>query len=327
MPIGANGNRSLVVFAPSPLLTITAEAAGTQHEEIHLHAGGQGFWAARMAKLLGAEIGFCCALGGESGEVLRALIAKEGVRLFVVKCAASNGVYIHVRRSGVREEVARTGCAGLTRHEADELYGMALSVALDAEVAMLTGVDPPGVLEADLYRRLAADLRGNGVTVVADLTGEPLRAALAGGVDLLKLSDEEAIAEGFAQSSDAEDLTAALDRLHGLGAAAVVISRARQPALFLDGTSGRRLLLAGPQVETLEPRGTGDSMFAALAASLAAGKPLEQALCVGVAAGALNATRRGLGTGALEQIARLSRHVRISELPRAHAERRAESPR
>ena len=34
---------SIVVFAPSPLLTITVEAAGTPRQEIHLHAGGQGF--------------------------------------------------------------------------------------------------------------------------------------------------------------------------------------------------------------------------------------------------------------------------------------------
>ena len=68
---------SIVVFAPSPLLTITVEAAGTPRQEIHLHAGGQGFWVARMAALLGAEVSMCCALGGESGAVLQALIARN----------------------------------------------------------------------------------------------------------------------------------------------------------------------------------------------------------------------------------------------------------
>ena len=62
---------SIVVFAPSPLLTITVEAAGTPRQEIHLHAGGQGFWVARMAALLGARVSLCCALGGESGAVLQ----------------------------------------------------------------------------------------------------------------------------------------------------------------------------------------------------------------------------------------------------------------
>src|SRR5215469_1397824 len=97
---------SIVVFAPSPLLTITVEAAGTPRQEIHLHAGGQGFWVARMAALLGAEVSMCCALGGESGAVLQALIARERVEPLSVRCGASNGAYIHARRGDSREELA-----------------------------------------------------------------------------------------------------------------------------------------------------------------------------------------------------------------------------
>ena len=122
---------SIVVFAPSPLLTITVEAAGTPRQEIHLHAGGQGFWVARMAALLGAEVSMCCALGGESGAVLQALIARENVQLLSVGCAASNGAYIHARRADSREELARTQSRPLSRHEADELYGGAQRHAVE----------------------------------------------------------------------------------------------------------------------------------------------------------------------------------------------------
>ncbi|HTU78416.1 MAG TPA: PfkB family carbohydrate kinase [Solirubrobacteraceae bacterium] len=308
---------ALIVFAPSPLLTITVEAAGSDHQEIHLHAGGQGFWVARMAALLGTEVGLCCALGGESGAVLRALIAKENVQLLAVECAAANGVYIHARRGGVREQFARTDCMGLSRHEADALYGVTLSAALDARIAMLTGVDPPDVLESDLYRRLASDLRGNGVQVIADLSGPALRAALAGGLDLLKVSDEELGGSGILSGVAEEELLGALDRLHRLGADAVLISRAERPALAFDGVGARYLRLTGPRVEPVEPRGTGDSMFAALGASLAGGHELTDALRLAMAAGCLNATRRGLGTGTRQEIEQLSRHIEITELSRA----------
>jgi 1-phosphofructokinase len=309
-------NAAVVVFAPSPLLTITVEAAGTPRQEVHLHAGGQGFWVARMAALLGAEVSLCCALGGESGAVLRALIARESVELLSVECSASNGVYIHTRRDGDREELARTESRRLSRHEADELYGVALSSALDAGVALFTGVDPPGVLGSDIYRRLAADLRSNGVRVIADLARSPLKAALRGGLDVLKVSEEEVIAGGFARGTGAADLMEALGRLHAAGARTVLISRAEHAALVLDGPGSRYLRLSGPRVETLEPRGTGDSMFAALGASLARGDQLDVALRLAMAAGCLNATRHGLGTGAREQIERLSRHIQITELAR-----------
>lgn len=41
-------NGRVAVFAPSPLLTVTIEA-GAERPEVHLHAGGQGFWVARLA--------------------------------------------------------------------------------------------------------------------------------------------------------------------------------------------------------------------------------------------------------------------------------------
>ena len=37
----------LAVFGPSPLLTVTIEP-GADRPEVHLHAGGQGFWVARL---------------------------------------------------------------------------------------------------------------------------------------------------------------------------------------------------------------------------------------------------------------------------------------
>ena len=306
---------SLVVFAPSPLLTITIEAGGSEHEEIHLHAGGQGFWVARMAALLGGKVAMCCALGGESGVVLHALVEREHVELVAVECAAANGVYVHARRDGARSELARTYCTGLSRHESDELYGVTFSAALDSGLALLTGTDPPGILEPDIYRRLAGDLRSNGVRVIADLTGEPLRHALEGGIDLLKISSEELLAAGLADSDEVPQQVDALRSLHEAGAQTILLSRAERPSLVLDGVHDRFLQLRGPHVEALEPHGTGDSMFAALGASLAADNDLEVALRVATAAGCLNATRHGLGTGTRQEIEQLSRHVEVDPLP------------
>jgi 1-phosphofructokinase len=63
-------------------------------------------------------------------------------------------------------------------------------------------------------------------------------------------------------------------------------------------------------------------MFAALGASLASGQELDAALRLAVAAGCLNATRHGLGTGTRQQIERLSSHIEIRELTAPVAEQR-----
>ncbi|WP_211482269.1 hypothetical protein [Arthrobacter crystallopoietes] len=54
---------SVVIFAPSPVLTVTVEdVEGTA--DIHLHAGGQGVWQARMLTALGASVTMCGVFSG-----------------------------------------------------------------------------------------------------------------------------------------------------------------------------------------------------------------------------------------------------------------------
>jgi 1-phosphofructokinase len=295
------------VFSPSPLLTITVEP-GADRPEVHLHAGGQGFWVARLAATLGADVVLCCALGGEPGRVLRALIEAERIELRAAVGGTLNGVYIHDRRSGTRVEVVSVDSKQLDRHATDELYGIALGAGLDADVTMVTGCQPPDLVSPDVYRRLVSDLRANRKLVIADLTGPPLRATLQGGVELLRLSADELVRDQYADSESPADIAAGARRLHVAGARRVLISRGSAPALLIDDA---QIELAPPAFEALDQRGAGDSMFAATGVGLARGMGMIDALRLGMAAGALNATRRGLGTGTRDEIERLAAHVAV----------------
>jgi 1-phosphofructokinase len=291
-------------------LTVTIEP-GADRPEVHLHPGGQGFWVARLAATLGAEVVLCSALGGEPGRVLQGLIGAEELTLRMVDARTPNGVYVHDRRGGERVEVVSVDSHPLERHAADELYGIALGAGLDADVMLLTGFQPPEVIDPDFYRRLARDLHINGKLVIADLTGAALRAALAGGVELLKLSEDELQAEGYAASAALADVVAGARKLQDDGARHVLISRASAPAVLVNSSSQRQVELAGPVFEALDHHGTGDSMFAATGVGLARGMTVVDAIRLGMAAGALNATRRGLGTGTRDEIERLATHIGV----------------
>lgn len=311
---GSGGGR-IVVFAPAPVLTITVEP-GPDGPEVHLHAGGQGFWVAHLAATLGSAVTLCCALGGEPGQVLRGLIeTADGLMLKSVEDSAPNGVYIHDRRGGSREEVVNVRSRPLGRHTADELYGVALGAGLDSDLTLITGSQPPDVLPADLYRRLVSDLRANGRHVIADVTGPPLGATLEGGVDLLRISESEAVDEGYASGTALPSLLHAGTALLDAGAGNVLISRASEPAILVSREDrSHQFALVGPVFEALDHTGTGDSMFAATGVGLARGMSMLEALRLGTAAGALNATRRGLGTGTRKEIEQLAAHVRVRPL-------------
>ena len=92
----------------------------------------------------------------------------------------------------------------------------------------------------------------------------------------------------------------------------MLISRGSSPAVLIDGVSESKLVeLVPPVFEALDRRDAGDSMFAAVGVGLARGMSAIDALRLGMAAGALNATRRGLGSGTRDEIERLAAHVTV----------------
>lgn len=305
----------LCIVAPTPFLTVTLEA-GPSGEELHVHAGGQGFWVGRMAARLG---------------VRTVLVETEGIEVRAVCAQGASGGYVHDRRGGRRRPLAAFPSPTLTRHEVDELYGLALTSGIEAGVVALTGTaHASGALfdgvPADTYRRLARDLRANGAFVVADLAGRALASGLAGGVDLLKVSHREAIEGGYAAGPGEADLRRALDRLRRAGARDVLLTRAGEPALALVGD--RTLEILPPRFEPVESRGPGDTTTATVAAAIVLGLDVEGALRLGAAAGALNVTRRGLGTGRREDVERLASRVVLRPLaPRRAANGRVRRPR
>jgi 1-phosphofructokinase len=304
--------QAVMVFAPVPVLTVTIEQQGDA-VELHVHPGGQGVWQARMIASLGCPVTMCVSVGGEIGTLLAKLLDQEDLTLRVLTREAHSGWYVHDRRDGQRIVVAEDPGAPMVRHDIDELYNMALLEGLRTKLSVLSGPAGPSVVAPSVYRRLAADLKTNGAIVVADLSGEYLDAVLEGGVDVVKVSHEELIRDGRATDGDVDSLIKAGRQLRQEGGAGtVVISRADEPALGL--IDDEVVLVRAPRLQVTDHRGAGDSMTAGLAAVLARGGDMEEAIRTGAAAGALNVTRHGLGTGRAEAVRGILERVRLESV-------------
>lgn len=300
------------MFAPSPQVTVTVEAVEGR-PDVHLHAGGQGFWQARMITALGSPVTLCCALGGEPGQVLRHLMAGPDIEVRARDVSARNGAYIHDRRDGDREPLVEMNPDKLTRHEVDDLYELTVLAALESGVAVLSGSADTAteeVVPVSVYERLTTDLIRNGCKVVVDLAGDRLTAALAGTPTVVKISHEELLADGRAKSDSLADLRKAAEKIAADNL--VVVSRAADPTLAIF--DGRAVTVTAPAFEPVDTRGGGDSMTAGIAAALAQGEDVPTALRLGAAAGAINITRHGLGTGSGEAVRTLADRVEIEEL-------------
>lgn len=308
----------IAVLAPTPLAVVEATAetgapGRSDHDEsgVHIHPGGQGLWMARMARSLGAEVSVIGPFGGELGPLIVTMLRDLDLTVKPVPYASGNGGYIYDLRDGERQVLAHMPPPVLTRHEYDDLYGAALVEGMDADLTVITGCEPADVLPADFFQRLISDIRAAGGRVVADLSGDAAQAAIEAGVDVLKIAHDELIEAGLADGASAEKIVAGAKKLVSRGVGAVVVSRAEKPALAVDEAGVRELVT--PAVTTHDHRGAGDSMTAGIAVGLARGLDLTEAARLGAAAGALNVTRGGLGTGNRETIERIAAHVEIKE--------------
>jgi 1-phosphofructokinase len=304
--------RDVCIFAPVTLVTITIEQ-GAGGEELHIHAGGQGVWVARMVARLGGRPVLCTPVGGETGDVAEHLLRSEGVELRPVRVDAPTGALVQDRRDGRRTDVWSGPSPSLGRHALDDLYSLVLAEALGAGVCVITGTHlEEHVIPLALYERLAGDLASAGVRVIVDLSDAPLRSVLRAGVHLVKVSDEEMAGDGWAEGTGVPQLMTGVDRLLESGAANVVVSRGGAGALA--AVDGRRLLVSPPRLDPVDTRGAGDSMTAALALSVAGDADWDTALRTAAAAGTVNVTRHGSGSGRADTVHRLAERTTIERI-------------
>jgi 1-phosphofructokinase len=303
---------AVAVFAPVTLLTVTLERPGEGDDELHVHPGGQGVWQARMITELGARAVLCTLLGGETGSVVNGLLSADGIEHRGVPMDADSAAWIHDRRDGERKAWWESPPFAPGRHEVDELFTAAFAAGLECEVCTMAGTHE-GVagLRADIYGRLAGDLRAAGVRVVVDLTGEELESALEAAPDVVKVSEADMRAEGRLDGDARADLESLVSALHAKGAGRVVVSRAESGAIASDGS--RIVEIGVPKLGVTDARGAGDSMTGALAVGLSRDLPWDDTLRLATAASAINVTRHGSGSGRADAIAELAERVTIEE--------------
>jgi 1-phosphofructokinase len=227
----------------------------------------------------------------------------------LVRSEGGSGSYVTDRRDGERRVLAQAYVEPPSRHEADELVAATTAVAIESDVLAICNPYPGDAMPLEVYGALVTNVRGSGVHVIADLSSPRIEAAAAAQSDLVKLNDWELAAYVRGPVDTPERMRAAADKLRALGARNVLVTRAGDPALALLGEDAWELI--PPKFERGSREGCGDTMMGGIAAALARGQELRDALVIGAAAGAVNFLRHGLGTGSQREVEELAREVEL----------------
>jgi 1-phosphofructokinase family hexose kinase len=256
--------------------------------EAHDVAGGKGTNVARMVKHLGAPVRSLVLLGGETGRVVERLIrSHDGIDPMVVwtEAPTRNIVTVHERdRKRATAYVEPNG--PVSESEAGELEERYAAALDDVEIVCFGGSAPDPRLD-DIYRRMIEWAKRRGIRTILDSRGEALRRGLQAVPFMVKPNVAETEHLLGRTLADEAERWAAVQWYRELGIEIAVLSMGKAGALV--DWSGRRWRAGPPQVEEVNPVGSGDCLVAGFACGLLWGWTPESTIGLAVAAGAANA--------------------------------------
>ncbi len=285
--------------------------------EAHWNASGKVINAARAVQRLGGGgpgSPLCpgialTVLGGPAGGAIASALSAENLRLRSVQSRTPTRVcttMIDRSDGSITELVENAGPVAAA--ELEEFESVFRREAPLARAVVLTGSLPAGA-PPGTYRSL---LSAVSVPAILDARGEELLAALELRPFLVKPNREELGKTVGRPILDEAALREAMADLNRRGAQWVLVSQGRD-AVWAHG-EGKYYRFRPPQVPAVNPIGSGDCLAGGIAWATAEGASPLEAIRIGIAAGADNASVLLPGDIDRERVDRLSREVAWEEV-------------
>ena len=263
--------------------TLWTDEHGGPVTQTEQQTGGKGINVARVLGNLGQPAIAVCPLGGETGELFRKLAADEGITLADIKTSVPTRVIdTYVRRRDNEQKVDYTRGGEYTEAELDALEEKLFAVLPGAEMLAICGSASceaaakrvPGIIER---------ARSIGITVLLDSNGPALIYGAQAKPDMIKPNEDEL----FALTGIKDDPAAAAAKLMETGVGNVLASMGKAGCMWAAQSSVD--YCPAPQVDTVNPVGSGDSFVAGFIYAALRGCPPQMALMIANACGAANA--------------------------------------
>lgn len=247
--------------------------------------GGGGINVARVIFRLGGRALALYTAGGHTGRCLQELLEQEGVpnRPFRIEARTRESFMVYEEATG---QQYRFGMPGPALQELEWCRLIDALFDLDPRPGCLVGSGAlaPGVPQ-DFYARLARAGERLNARVIVDTSGEALRQAIRSPVYLVKPNYREFIdLVGREPKDEMEQEALALSLVRQSNCEVVLLSLGAAGVLLATREGAERI--RAPLVPVRSKVGAGDSTVAGVVLGLAQGRPVRDAVLLGIAAGA-----------------------------------------
>jgi 1-phosphofructokinase family hexose kinase len=298
-------------------LTVPHFQLGHRHRasDVLTLAGGKGINIARALKRLDVPVVATGLAGGRTGTRIVEELTSEAILNDFVRIVGESRTSTAVvdPTEGSYTEINEWG-PKVDTHELEVLLDKLHYLSRGADFVVFAGTLPRGVDES-FYAEAVRDLNRRDVQVILDSEGQPLRLGVEAEPFLVSPNQLEAEHVVGQELEDEEDFLMALDAIAELGARNVQITmESGCYALFREERQVKRYKALAPNVEAVSVVGAGDVLLAQFIAAQLAGKSAEEALRLGVAAGAASTLEVGAGRFDPRDAGRLIAGVELAEL-------------
>jgi 6-phosphofructokinase 2 len=270
-----------------------------------LGAGGGGINVSRAIRKLGGASLAVYVRGGPPGEMLERMLTDEGVEQHPIEAEGWTRENFAVLEMSTNAQY-RFNLPGPEMNDAECWHSLeVIQELLQEEPAILvaSGSLPAGTC-GNFYARASRSAREVGATMIVDSAGDPLREAVAAGVDAIRVNYAEMVQLAGRPLQDDKRIESAARGLIESGKCRhVVVSLGAGGAIVVTPERARRIV--SPAVPIRSRVGAGDSMLAGIALRRAQGWSFEDAVRFGVAAGTAAVMTEGSELCRREDVERL----------------------
>jgi tagatose 6-phosphate kinase len=290
-------------------LSVPGFSIGQIHraDRVEVAAGGKGLNVARVVRQLGEPVRVVGFLGGVASAFIHEQCAIMGIEQRWIDIVGETRTCVIAvdPRSGVQTVLNEPGPT-VTPAEVEGVREEIEYYSLAGDTLCISGSAPPGVPDG-FYARIVEEARERGVTVLADVSGADLRSVAEERPWALTPNEDE-YRGAFGDDGDPQDMARRL----AARCDHAVLTLGHRGVLHASGDAAEWLRL--PAVHTVNAVGSGDAFVAGFLTGSARGMSPPDAVRLGMACGAANASRFEGGIGAQDDLSELMTRIeRVSD--------------
>lgn len=283
----------------------------TRTDKVIKHAGGKGIHVGYVFHELGKGVVHSGFVGGKLGEFIEEGLKEKSQEARFVKIKEPTRNCLAILHEGRQTEILEAGPT-ISASEREEFINKLDEISKDCSVISMSGSLPKG-LDSSFYKEIIAYGKSHDKFVAIDTSGQTLKDVVNAEIkpDLIKPNETE-VADLLGEEITKDNIKEALRKASLKDIEYVIVSLGKDGAVVKAGDKVFKASV--PEVEAINPVGSGDSSLAGAIFAIDQGKTPEEVIKTSMTCGLLNVLTEEIAHIEIEKFDKYYEQILVEEI-------------